>query len=121
MTNLRLRYQTFEFVETGIHLCTLRNRQEFHDPNGLAHFFRHAASLWGCMAISGSSCACHFRLQNRLKINFRSRMRYGFRSLILNKSSADITAPDYHPEADKFLQRNALLNEDNPIAFEPVD
>ncbi len=38
-------------------------------------------------------------------------------SLLLNKQSADITATDYHPEAEKFLQRNTLLNDDKSIAF----
>ncbi|MFT2112699.1 class I SAM-dependent methyltransferase [Marinomonas sp. 2405UD68-3] len=42
-------------------------------------------------------------------------------SLLLNKQCADITATDYHPEAQIFLQRNTLLNEDNDIAFERVD
>ena len=41
-------------------------------------------------------------------------------SLLLNKKFADITATDYHPEAEKFLQRNTLLNEGKSIAFERV-
>lgn len=42
-------------------------------------------------------------------------------SLLLNKQCADITATDYHPEVQKFLQRNTLLNGDSPISFEQVD
>ncbi len=42
-------------------------------------------------------------------------------SLLLNKQHADITATDYHPEAQTFLDRNTLLNEDRDIAFELVD
>ena len=42
-------------------------------------------------------------------------------SLLLNKQHADITATDYHPEAGIFLARNALLNEDQPIAYKQVD
>ena len=38
MTKLRLAYQTVEFGKIDIHLCTLRNRQEFHDPDGVAEF-----------------------------------------------------------------------------------
>ncbi len=36
MTNLRLRYQTLEFGKLDIHLCTLRDKQQFHDPAGVA-------------------------------------------------------------------------------------
>lgn len=35
MTDRRLFYQTVEFVKIAIHLCTLRNKQEFHDPKGI--------------------------------------------------------------------------------------
>ena len=42
----------------------------------------------------------------------------GLSSLLLNKLHADITATDHHPEANVFLQRNALLNSDQEIAFE---
>ena len=36
MTNLRLSYQTVEFGKIDIHLCTLRNKQEFNGPVGIA-------------------------------------------------------------------------------------
>jgi len=42
-------------------------------------------------------------------------------SLLLNKQNADITATDYHPEVQRFLQRNTLLNGDDAISFELVD
>ncbi len=42
-------------------------------------------------------------------------------SLLLNKQRADITATDYHPEANKFLQRNTQLNDDRDINFELVN
>jgi len=42
-------------------------------------------------------------------------------SLLLNKQCADITATDYHPEVQTFLQRNASLNGDSAISFERVD
>ena len=38
-------------------------------------------------------------------------------SLILNRRGGDITATDYHPEAESFLRANVLLNEDNEIPF----
>lgn len=42
-------------------------------------------------------------------------------SLLLNKQCADITATDYHPEVQTFLQRNSLLNGDDDISFERVN
>ncbi|MCD8541365.1 MAG: hypothetical protein LRY22_01600 [Aliarcobacter cryaerophilus] len=37
----------------------------------------------------------------------------GLSSLILNRLNADITATDYHPEAEKFLDINTELNKDD--------
>ena len=42
-------------------------------------------------------------------------------SLLLNKQCADITATDYHPETQTFLDRNTSLNADEAIVFEQVD
>lgn len=33
---LRIRYQTVEFGDTDIHLCTLRDKQQFNDPDDVA-------------------------------------------------------------------------------------
>ena len=36
---------------------------------------------------------------------------------MLNHRFANITATDYHPEAENFLKENTLLNGDSPIPF----
>ena len=41
----------------------------------------------------------------------------GLASLVLNHRGADITATDYHPEANNFLKKNTHLNEDPDISF----
>lgn len=42
-------------------------------------------------------------------------------SLLLSKNNSDITATDYHPEAESFLQRNINLNGGRPIHYERTD
>ena len=46
MTNPRLCYQTVEFGKTDIHLCTLRDKQEFHDPDGIAEDLGICSAAW---------------------------------------------------------------------------
>ncbi len=41
----------------------------------------------------------------------------GLTSLVLNRLNANITATDHHPEAEKFLDINTKLNEDEEIPF----
>lgn len=125
MTNLRLRYQTLEFGKTDIHICTLRDNQEFHDPDGIAEKLGISSASWPLFGVIWPSglVLAHF-IQN-FDTHSKRILEVGcgiaLASLLLNKQHADITATDYHPEANKFLQRNTLLNKDNPIAFEQAD
>ena len=45
----------------------------------------------------------------------------GLASIVLHKMGADITASDYHPRAQEFLNRNVLDNGLSPIKFKAVD
>ena len=125
MTNLRLSYQTVEFGDTDIHLCTLRNKQEFHDPAGIAEKLGICSASWPIFGViwPSSLVLAHFisdyNTQSKRILEVGCGMALS--SLLLNKQHADITATDYHPEANKFLKRNALLNQDSAIAFEQVN
>ena len=46
MTNVRLCYQTVEFGKTDIHLCTLRSKQEYSDPEGVAEKIGICSASW---------------------------------------------------------------------------
>lgn len=125
MTNLRLCYQTVEFGKIDIHLCTLRNKQEFHDPAGIAEKLGISSATWPLFGViwPSSLVLAHFILdyETGSKRILEVGCGMALSSLLLNDQCEDITATDYHPEAQKFLQRNALLNGDKPIAFEQVD
>ena len=120
-----MSYQTLEFGKVDIHLCTLRDKQEFHDPEGIAEKLGISSAFWPLFGIvwpSGMVLA-HFINDHdtEAKRILEIGCGIGLASLLLNKQDADITATDYHPEVDKFLQRNASLNNDAPISFERVD
>ena len=125
MTNPRLCYQTIEFGKIDIHLCTLRNNQEFYDPEGIAEKLGISSASWPLFGViwPSSLVLSHFILdyQTESKRILEVGCGMALACLLLNKQDADITATDYHPEAQKFLQRNALLNGDKAIAFEQVD
>jgi predicted nicotinamide N-methyase len=125
MTALRLAYQTIEFGKTDIHLCTLRNRQEFYDPDGIAESLGINSTLWPLFGVlwPSSMVLAHFMadFDTESKRILEVGCGIALSSLLLNKRSADITATDYHPEVSTFLKRNVLLNGDAPIDFERVD
>lgn len=125
MSKLRLSYQTIEFGKTDIHLCTLRDRQEYDDPEGLAEKLGISSAFWSLFGViwPSSQVLAHFintHQTQSLRI-LEIGCGIGLSSLLLNKQNADITATDYHPETEKFLKRNTLLNQDKDIPFERTD
>lgn len=125
MTKLRLSYQTIEFGQTDIHLCTLRDRQEFHDPGDVAKDLGINSAVWPLFGVVWPSSLVLAHYMDKYDIQSKRILEVGcgmaLTSLLLNKRSADITATDYHPEVEAFLERNALLNDDDFIDFERVD
>lgn len=125
MTDLRLKYQTVEFGTTDIHLCTLRDRQEFYDPKGIAEKLGISSATWPIFGViwPSSMVLAHYMSQYNTKSKRILEIGCGMAlsSLLLNKQQADITATDYHPEVENFLARNTQLNQDPPISYERVD
>lgn len=122
---LRIRYQTIELGDTDIHLCTLRDRQQFSDPNDVAHDLGISSATWPLFGVVWPSSLvlahhmCGYPVEGKRILEIGCGMALS--SLLLNKQQADITATDYHPEAGHFLQRNTELNNDEDIDFERVD
>jgi len=125
MTHLRLSYQTIEFGEIDIHLCTLRNKQEFHDPDDIAKNLGICSASWPIFGVVWPSSVVLAHFMSDFNTASKRILEVGcgmaLSSLLLNKQYVDITATDYHPEAQRFLQRNTRLNKDDDIAFEQVD
>ena len=125
MTNLRLCYQTVEFGKTDIHVCTLRDKQEFHDPSGTAEKLGICSASWPLFGVIWPSSLVLAHYISDYNTGTKKILEIGcgmaLSSLLLNKRRANITATDYHPEAKVFLERNTLLNEDPPIAYEQAD
>ncbi|KZZ20403.1 histidine kinase, partial [Oleiphilus sp. HI0081] len=118
-------YQTIEFGKTDIHLCTLRDRQQFHDPEGIAEKLGISSAAWPIFGViwPSSMVLAHFIFNYTIgdKRVLEVGCGMALSSLLLNKQHADITATDYHPETEKFLQRNTELNSDADITFERID
>ncbi|WP_163937310.1 methyltransferase [Paraferrimonas sp. SM1919] len=125
MTDLRLCYQTIEFGKVDIHLCTLRNKQEFYDPDGEAERLGISSTVWPIFGLLWPSGIVLANYINNFNTSSKRILEIGcgtaLTSLLLNKRQDDITATDYHPEAGKFLNRNTDLNCDDRITFVRVD
>ncbi|WP_428609468.1 class I SAM-dependent methyltransferase [Sedimenticola sp.] len=118
---MRIRYRTIEFGDLDIHLRTLRDRQQFQDEHGVAEKLGISSALWPLFGVvwdSGEVLAHHMLdYQIAGKRILEVGCGIALASLVLNHRRADITATDYHPEAESFLASNVRLNQGNDIPF----
>lgn len=121
MPTLRYRYQTIEFGDIDIHLRTLRNRQEYNDDDDVAARLGIHSSNWSMYGVVWASGEMLARLMLDHDIEGKRILEVGcgigLASLVLNRRDADITATDYHPNAETFLQENSCLNNGRQIPF----
>ena len=124
-TPVRVRYQTIEIGSTDIHLCTLRDKQQFSDPDNVAKDLGINDTLWPLFGVLWPSSLVLAHYMVDYETDGKRILEIGcgmaLTSLMLNKQHADITATDYHPEVGFFLQRNTELNHDDHVEYERAD
>lgn len=125
MTTLRYRYQTIELGKSDIHLRTLRDKQQYADDDNVAAALGITSSNWPMFGVIWDSSQVLAHFMSDYEIEGKRILEVGcgmaLTSLMLNGRNADITATDYHPEAEAFLTKNILLNEGSDIPFVRAD
>lgn len=119
--SLRFRYQTLEFINADIHVRTLRDTQQYFDTDGMAEKLGISSASWPLFGVIWDSSKILAHLMSNFDIAGKRILEVGcgigLASLVLNHRSADITATDYHPEAERFMDENVRINNDQHIPF----
>ena len=117
----RIAYRTFEFGTCDIHVRTLRDNQQFEDPEGAAADLGIYSATWPLFGVVWDSSQVLARLMLDYDIEGKRVLEIGcgigLATLVLNHRGADITATDHHPEAGKFLKANTQLNDGPDVPF----
>jgi predicted nicotinamide N-methyase len=121
MSPVRIRYQTIEFGDTDIHVRTLRDKQQYADVGGVAAKLGISSASWPLFGVIWASGELLAHLMLDFEVAGRRVLEVGcgiaLASLVLNHRLANITATDYHPEAELFLLENVQLNQGKKIPF----
>jgi len=121
MNSIRYRYRTIEFGNADIHLCTLRDRQQFSDKNDTAANLGISSANWPLFGVIWDSSKVLANFMFEYEIDDKRILEVGcgmaLTSLMLNQRHADITTTDYHPEVERFLLNNVMLNKGRKIPF----
>ncbi|MBT6276498.1 MAG: methyltransferase domain-containing protein [Chromatiales bacterium] len=121
MSSVRVKYHTYEFGDTDVHVKTLRDKQQFQDDDGEAESLGISSAHWPLFGVVWESSELLARLMHSYDIAGLRILEVGcgigLASIVLSTRDADITACDHHPSVASFLRANAELNGLAPIAF----
>ena len=121
MSPVRYRYHTIEFGNSDIHICTLRDRQQFSDDEDIAADLGISSANWPLFGVVWDSSKVLANFMFEYEIDNKRILEVGcgiaLTSLMLNQRNADITTTDYHPEVGRFLLNNVMLNKGKDIPF----
>jgi predicted nicotinamide N-methyase len=98
-----------------LQIRSLRDRQQFHDPDGIAAGLGISSALWPLFGLLWPSGLALADLMATRTIDPDERILelgcgLGLASLVSHRRGADITASDCHPLAARFLRVNSRLN-----------
>ncbi len=103
------------------HIRSLRDRQQFWDPDGSADRAGISSASWPMFGVVWPAGIALAQEMSRFTVDGKSILEVGcgigLSSLVLQRRGANITASDYHPLAEEFLRYNAELNGLAPIKF----
>ena len=105
-----------------LHIRSLLDHQQYHDPHGQAAAQGLSAATWplfGLLWPSGAELAAHL---GQHPVTPGERILelgcgLGLASLVGHRRGADVTASDCHPLAGEFLAHNARLNGLPPLPY----
>ena len=111
----------YQIGPASYQIRTLRDRQQFSDPDGCAERVGISSASWPMFGLVWPASLALAEEMTRFPITGKRILEVGcgigLPSLILQQRGANITACDYHPLAEEFLRQNTDLNGLAPIPF----
>ena len=103
------------------HIRTLRDRQQYWDPDGCAERAGISSAAWPIFGVLWPAAIALAQDMSEMAVDGISILEVGcgigLPSLVLQRRGANITASDYHPLAEEFLRYNAEINDLPHVKF----
>ena len=116
-----LKHETITINDIPFLIRTLKDRQQFSDPEQLAEALGISSATWALFGVVWPSSrvlaahVCTMQLEGKRILEIGCGI--GLSSIVLHQSGYNITASDYHPLARAFLDENVLANNLSPIHY----
>ena len=109
----------------ALHIRSLLDKQQFHDPQGLALALGVSSATWPLFGLVWPSAQKMADLMQTWRLDKLRILEIGcglgLASLVIHRRMGNITASDLHPYTQRFLQANLLLNDLPAMAYAAGD
>lgn len=117
--------QTIQIGGSDFEIRSLQDRQQYSDPDGIAKKAGVSAAAWPLFGVIWPSGVMLADVMNGYPMQGLRILEVGcglgLPSLVAHHHGADITASDYHPLAEEFMEKNARLNHLSPVRFQVIN
>jgi predicted nicotinamide N-methyase len=117
-----LKQETITVNDISYCIQSLKDRQQFYDHEQRAQAIGISSATWSLFGVVWpaskvlAAAVSLIELQDKRVLEIGCGI--GLSSIVLHKMGVDVTASDYHPLAQEFLDNNILANKLSPIKFE---
>ena len=123
--NYQLKHEIITIDKVDYQICSLFDRQQFDKDDVEAQRLGITSATWSLFGVvwpASQVLATEVSAANLVgKRVLEVGCGIGLASIVLHKMGMDITASDYHPRAQEFLNRNVLDNGLAPMKFQLID
>jgi predicted nicotinamide N-methyase len=122
LSHVEVEISTLRVGARDYHIRSLRDRQQFWDPDSLSAQAGISSASWPLFGVVWPAGLALAEEMSQFPIDGKRILEVGcgigLCSLVLQQRGANVTASDYHPLAEEFLRYNADLNGLLPIPFQ---
>jgi predicted nicotinamide N-methyase len=128
-TRMRTAYNTKTEIHsisgTSYNIYSLSDRDQFHDPDGLAEKHGISSALWPIFGLVWPSGLVLAEIMSTYEIADLKILELGcglgFASMITNARGGNVIASDHHPLTETFMAENSRINHFPPIRYTRCD
>ncbi|TWI57626.1 lysine methyltransferase [Pseudomonas duriflava] len=125
MSGYRTKYQTVTIGGTDFHIQSLKDAQQYHDPEGEAERLGISPESWPLFGQIWPSSHVLATAMHTMDVQGKRVLELGaglaLASLVVHSRGGNMTVSDYHPLIPTFLTENLRLNQLGPIKYQSAD
>ena len=118
----QVKFETVRGIGDDLQLRALLDRQQYHDPLGIAQAEGISSAAWPIFGMLWPSGQVLAHAMQTYAIQGKSILELGcglaLASLVVHRRGGDITASDCHPLTAEFLLENLKLNQLPPMKYQ---